>query len=73
MVGALGLYADEACLLLCVVNPRKLSTATNARLCCVTLFVFVQVRYILQSGEVVALKKVALKKLEDGIPNTALR
>ena len=28
---------------------------------------------ILQSGEVVALKKVPLRKLEDGIPNTALR
>ena len=26
-----------------------------------------------QSGEVVALKKVSLRKLEDGIPNTALR
>ena len=27
----------------------------------------------LQSGEVVALKKVPLRKIEDGIPNTALR
>lgn len=27
----------------------------------------------IQSGEVVALKKVALRKLEDGMPNTALR
>lgn len=27
----------------------------------------------IQSGEVVALKKVALRKLEDGVPNTALR
>lgn len=26
-----------------------------------------------QSGQVVAIKKVALKKIEDGIPNTALR
>ena len=28
---------------------------------------------LLQSGEVVALKKVPLRKLDDGIPNTALR
>ena len=28
---------------------------------------------LFQSGEVVALKKVPLRKLEDGIPNTALR
>ena len=27
----------------------------------------------LQSGSVVALKKVPLKKIEEGIPNTALR
>ena len=27
----------------------------------------------LKSGQVVALKKVALRKIEDGIPNTALR
>lgn len=26
-----------------------------------------------QSGQIVAIKKVALKKIEDGIPNTALR
>lgn len=29
--------------------------------------------YFFQSGEVVALKKIPLRKLEDGIPNTALR
>lgn len=27
----------------------------------------------IESGEIVALKKVPLRKLEDGIPNTALR
>ena len=34
---------------------------------------FFQTYLFLQSGEIVALKKVPLRKLEDGIPNTALR
>lgn len=30
-------------------------------------------RFLAQTGEIVALKKVALRRLEDGIPNQALR
>lgn len=39
-----------------------------------SLFICVIIHFsFLQSGEVVALKKVPLRKIEDGIPNTALR
>jgi hypothetical protein len=49
-------------------KPNTLRYVVSLSFCLIELM-----HHLLQSGEVVALKKVPLRKLEDGIPNTALR